>query len=678
VIDSILDGATITNNTIAANNGSGIFWQNTSPRIHNNIVAANTWGLEQVENLSTNPVIGNNCIHGNILKGDASDIKGLVSPIGSNGNISADPQFANPAIGDYHIQPTSPCRNAGDNSKIESEWTDIDGDERLQADIVDMGADESRGSLWRVPTPVVRVHPGGNDLSDGQSWAAAKKTISGGIASVLETGGEVWVAAGTYTETLNLPAYTYLYGGFSGVESDRSERDFTTYDSILDGNETAGVISSTTSGYLVSSVDGFIIQNGKKTTAGGGDFGGGIFCRVTGPMIANNKIQDNTVGVYLSGDLAQGGGVACYLSYAVISGNTFSNNLVLNSFDGSGGGIYSNRSMPYIMENAFIGNQADRGSAIYCYASEPRISGNLIRENQLAITTMPYFGSSKGAVTLALCKTFMIENNTIADNVAAIGAGISTESCFAGRIQNNMIVDNTAYDYSVPAGGLGGGIYCEAQSTIDENIYIVNNTIVGNTASNFMGEQGGGIAISVPPPLPVPDPTPPARLTIANNIVAFNSSGIFQLLTTPMLVPELLNNDIFNDSDDYINLNPGPADISEDPLFADWDGMDDNPDTWEDNDYHLAVGSPCIDSGEDGVAGLPDVDFEGDARILDGDGDGTPRVDMGADEHDRACLGDHDEDGDVDGSDLRAVIAGTLVIDPGDFAIGYGRDNCPM
>jgi hypothetical protein len=30
------------------------------------------------------------------------------------GNINSDPLFVNPAIGDYHLQPTSPCINAGD------------------------------------------------------------------------------------------------------------------------------------------------------------------------------------------------------------------------------------------------------------------------------------------------------------------------------------------------------------------------------------------------------------------------------------------------------------------------------------------------------------------------------------------------------------------------------------
>jgi hypothetical protein len=48
-------------------------------------------------------------------------------------------------------------------------------------------------------------------------------------------------------------------------------------------------------------------------------------------------------------------------------------------------------------------------------------------------------------------------------------------------------------------------------------------------------------------------------------------------------------------------------------------------------DFHLGPCSPCIDAG-DNAADLPAHDFEGDDRVLDGDGDGTATVDMGVDE----------------------------------------------
>ena len=70
---------------------------------------------------------------------------------------------------------------------------------------------------------------------------------------------------------------------------------------------------------------------------------------------------------------------------------------------------------------------------------------------------------------------------------------------------------------------------------------------------------------------------------------------------------------------------PGEGNIDEDPLFVDaYNG-----------DFHLGAGSPCIDAGTNDAPdppGLPEYDFEGDPRIMDGNNDGDPVVDMGVDE----------------------------------------------
>lgn len=47
-------------------------------------------------------------------------------------------------------------------------------------------------------------------------------------------------------------------------------------------------------------------------------------------------------------------------------------------------------------------------------------------------------------------------------------------------------------------------------------------------------------------------------------------------------------------------------------------------------DHHLTEGSPCVDTGDNDVAGLPSVDIEGFERIQDGDSDLNPIVDVGA------------------------------------------------
>ena len=61
------------------------------------------------------------------------------------GNITADPMFAygDPSLGNYHLDPSSPCVDMGDNrGGIKMGEVDFDGDRRLEDGYVDMGADE--------------------------------------------------------------------------------------------------------------------------------------------------------------------------------------------------------------------------------------------------------------------------------------------------------------------------------------------------------------------------------------------------------------------------------------------------------------------------------------------------------------------------------------------------------
>jgi hypothetical protein len=73
----------------------------------------------------------------------------------------------------------------------------------------------------------------------------------------------------------------------------------------------------------------------------------------------------------------------------------------------------------------------------------------------------------------------------------------------------------------------------------------------------------------------------------------------------------------------YSNIEsgwPGTGNIDAEPLFRDPNQLD----------YHLNIGSPCIDTGL--TAWAPDHDLDGDPRPLDGNGDGTATADMGVDE----------------------------------------------
>jgi hypothetical protein len=59
------------------------------------------------------------------------------------GNIDSDPKFVDAASGDYHLLGGSPCVNSGSNDVDGLPESDLDGDDRIEAGRVDMGAFES-------------------------------------------------------------------------------------------------------------------------------------------------------------------------------------------------------------------------------------------------------------------------------------------------------------------------------------------------------------------------------------------------------------------------------------------------------------------------------------------------------------------------------------------------------
>jgi len=55
--------------------------------------------------------------------------------------------------------------------------------------------------------------------------------------------------------------------------------------------------------------------------------------------------------------------------------------------------------------------------------------------------------------------------------------------------------------------------------------------------------------------------------------------------------------------------------------------------SWVEGDYHLTPASPCVDTGTNDVSISRDYDADGNPRIVDGDYDGEPVIDMGAYEY---------------------------------------------
>jgi parallel beta-helix repeat protein len=412
----------------------------------------------------------------------------------------------------------------------------------------------------------------------------------------------------------------------------------------------------------LSVVDGFKIMYGYSDNGGGG----AIVCYSTSPTITNCTITSSEStscggGIYFYGSSSEvrnctitnntaadnGGGICVdYSSGVKIIGCTIQGNTATNS---AGAGIYSFESTPKITNCTITGNSTIYwGAGIYCENSSATITDCAITNNTQSDSGggIFFYGSSS-----------LISNCTITGNSAAYwGGGIVCESS-TPTISNCIISGNTSSD-------AGGGIYCYTASPT-----IINCTITGNSTTYW----GGGIELDL-----ICNPTITncvianntaangagidlytacvpiiTNCTIANNSASTNGGGIYAKCGSS---PYFNNTIIWDNSaasgrqiytgnsgctvrlnycdyaDNTLNSNniagvgtvmPSNCIVS-DPLFVNAGG----------GNYRLLITSPCIDIGNNSYvpAGVT-TDLAGNPRIVDGNGDSTATVDIGAYEY---------------------------------------------
>ena len=248
-----------------------------------------------------------------------------------------------------------------------------------------------------------------------------------------------------------------------------------------------------------------------------------------------------------------------------------------------------------------------------------------------------------------------------------MGGAIHCAYSSSPTIMNCIIRGNTAQ--------YGGGISCGANSGDTSSPTFINCNIFGNTATR----SGGGFYVRI-------NTTP----TLINCSVTANTAenwggGIYSsdspsIAITNCIFWANLPNEIADPSDctvTYSNVQGGIAgqgNIDTDPLFVEF--SDPDPTNW---DLHLQPDSPCIDAGNNDTPSLSEYDIDWDNRKIDsplvGDtGNGIPPiVDMGPDEF-VVCVGDFDEDDDVDGSDLTEFIMNRIQFGLARFALVFGSN----
>ena len=321
-----------------------------------------------------------------------------------------------------------------------------------------------------------------------------------------------------------------------------------------------------------------------------------------------------------------------------------------------GGGVFCSFSSPTIEETTIANNRSKSGAGVAIQEfSQAGFSRCTISANEAAYDA--------GGVGCWLDSSATFSNCTISDNSAmaehgdGYGGGVAIRAVSAVTLNDCMLRGNQA-------AGPGGGVMVRDS----ESSLVLTNSILWNNSTE---SHGGGVY----------NLFATATMTNCNlwgNTAAYDGGGIYSLSAAYFLVvnailwantsDQIHADAIFVNHSDIQNGYLGTANIDTDPLFQ----------NAANGDFHLTAGSPCIDVGNNLVLSLPDHDFEGDDRIIDGNDIPGAFVDMGADEYlPTGGGGDFDEDGDIDGFDLATLAAGygTLYDEDtlADFARHFGR-----
>jgi len=204
---------------------------------------------------------------------------------------------------------------------------------------------------------------------------------------------------------------------------------------------------------------------------------------------------------------------------------------------------------------------------------------------------------------------------TFSGNSAGSYGGGMANSDSSPTVTNCTFLVNSAS----PNGG-GGGMFNELSSSP----IVANCTFSGNTASH----NGGGM-------YNVDSSPTVTNCTFSGNSASYSSGGgMFNHAGSSPAVsncifwgdsPDEISDSISEPAITYSDIQggySGEGNINANPLFVDAAG----------GDLHLRLFSPAIDAGNNAAPDLPLYDFEGDARIVDGNHDGIATVDMGVDE----------------------------------------------
>ncbi len=555
------------------------------------------------------------------------------------------------------------------------------------------GSGNAVGATIDFTTPAVEefiyVNAANTGTKNGESWATAFDSLQDALDAA-DAEDQIWVASGTYVPTLmhggtgaryvsfEMKNNVGIYGGFPATGSPTwNQRDWQLHETILSGDilgdDNDVVMGSGGGVWADDCCDAQPVNDGTTafdTTTATTDYQGDCDMEMdiwytytptyTGTALISlcGSSFDTKLAVY-PGTPCQSGTLCCSgtmigcnddycdvqsrLSIGVISGESYliqiggysdseygpgiltvcrdihadnayhvffhCSDLLLNDtavLDGftitrgyadndegendCGGGMYNEYDISATVKNClFEDNYAlSYGGGMHNYWSSPTVTNCVFSGNEAVTYGAGMYNYNGSAPTITGC-TF-IGNSVVED-----GGGMMNYAASLAQVINCTFVNNAAQR--------GAGLL-----NANSDATVTNCTFYGNKA-----DEGGGIYNSSSEPEIINCILWENKADQGNQIHGWNSFPIV------------------NYCDIQVNpgspVYPGTGNISIDPEFV-------HPSS---GDFHLKGTSPCVDSGSNGATSGIVTDFEGDARIIDGDAIPGAVVDIGADEFDPAA-----------------------------------------
>ncbi|MHC4867641.1 MAG: right-handed parallel beta-helix repeat-containing protein, partial [Planctomycetota bacterium] len=566
-LSSATAAALIRNNTIVDNNDYGIYvGSGTAPDVNNCILWAH----------DSNDLVGCSATYSCIE--DSNDANGI-------GNITDDPLFVNPDSNNYNfcLWPSSPCVDAGDpNGNYAGEY-DVFGNDRVNDEIVEMGAIEDPylfvddDSTW--PFGVAGI---------GTNWEKAYKYLRDALDAASDS-YIIYVAQGVYktderasgasndrNATFTLKNNVIIMGGYAALSDEPRYihmRNVETCKTILSGdidetgdNDSYHVV--TVESYTENAtLSGVTITGGNANGSSWPDnYGGGVFNTQSNPLVTDCVLTGNKAK---RGGGMKNSGTYETRAYPILTNCTFSNN---EATAWHGGGMANYKSSPRLNNCTFSDNSAVLfgGGMDNFSSSHPRLTNCVFSGNSA--------GNSAGGMRNNGNCSPKLTNCVFSDNSAdgSCGAVQNVWQCFPTFVNCVFCGNESAITAAVMCSSASGGAT------------LTNCTLYGNTCTGdgevIRNYTGSGS-------------------TITNCI--FWNAGIDEIQDYTGSITVVNNSCVEGGW-----TGSGGNNITDDPKFvaaADPNGPDDIFGTPDDG---LAIDcdtSPCIDKGDD-TALPPDVD----------------------------------------------------------------------